>query len=603
MAEIANDLLNSAVSEGTQVLTSLLKLMDDLANNHGRSQQIVNNDKKMVKKLLDYEKDGGTLIADVIDEKFAKTYEQLLKNQSIPYIASTIFDKETGEAKVIFSTRDKDEIAVALARKKYKAVLQQGLGEIEPDKFMEIYADQDVFSVSNLSPVEKELLSHHLADKSIEYAFDYDREKDQYTVICSDKSREELTNALKFTAFDLSGERGKAVQQTMEKELENRKRFEFNVTPVENQTIYIIDATNPSNFIAVNQNSYSYHSLQVKDGVARDLYNGQQKAYNKAQVARLADGILERPVVLTQEEMKLVESVRSDGSLKLNKDFDENFKYISQELMLRKDDLKHKQPTVELAKLDQVFGLDHLTDAELTKISAEINRLGLSHTKIVGNQLAYSLEDKERVEGIINTVVYQGDGRNHFETRCRIEGRGDIDLSDNREYLIKDMQNPSFQFELTPDHFTIYNLRKQNGVKVEPIIIDRNSKQFEETVIPLLNSMADPVILTGEETKLEASQRRELENERRGDAKAQDAKDLIIDYAEHERDNIIDLNFKIKEASPTQKEALEKINVQWPQQTYRVDRNMIEKIAEHTVEQKIVQEKARKDTKDYDMNR
>lgn len=65
-------------------------------------------------------------------------------------------------------------------------------------------------------------------------------------------------------------------------------------------------------------------------------------AYDKAQVFRLADGILERPVVLTQEEMELVESVRSDGSLKLNKNFDESFKHLSQELILRKDHLKQR---------------------------------------------------------------------------------------------------------------------------------------------------------------------------------------------------------------------------------------------------------------------
>lgn len=612
-SEAAQDMINSAVSEGSQVATALLKLLNDLANDN-KKQSVIKNDEKMVKAVLEYQKSGGKLIADDVGLEYAGMYEQLLRNKGVPFVASTVIDKETGKERVVFSTRERDALAVSIIRDQFKHELGYGLGEVSPDRFVEIYANQDVTIVSNITPVEKEILAHNLVESDISYAFNYDKKSNRYTIMVSPDNEKKLNDALKLTAYDLSGERGDYIRKNVETELDNRKKFEMNVTPVQGQTIYVVDAANPSNFIAVSPNSYSYHSLraeekELEDGTkqskVRDMYDGKTRAYNKAQVIRLADRFLQKPVVLNEREMEIVSSINANGNVSLDKNFDEKYPAFAQALALRKSDLKHRMPLEELVPVEKTFGFSNIPEKEMQKIATEIEKLGLKHVSIEDNQIAYTLEDKRAVDAIIESVLYSKLSLpERFEMKCRTEDRGEIDIDSGKTYLIKDMKNPGFQFKLDEEKFTIYNLRaKENGIKVEPIVIDRISKQFEETVVPLLNSMQDPVVLNEKEISLPYQDRAQLEMERKGDAKAELAKEQLMDNSQIERENLVSQEFSKEEATKTQIEALDHYETHWPKQTYKVDRTLSEKIADHTIEQKTVSERARKDTKEPDRDR
>lgn len=604
--DIAVDIIENGIGQASQVTTAIIKLLDDLATNT-KTHTYSLKDKQMVKELANYHKSGGNLLADDIDIAFAGVFEQLLRNKGIPFVAASAIDPTTKEQRVVFTTRDKDKAAVAQVREQYNFELNVGLGEMQPNKFLNLNLNQNIQSVSGLTPVELEVFRHNVTNMNLSYALDYDRKADTYSVLYSYKDEKNINDALTLTAYDLSGDKGTLVKENIERELDNRSKFKLSITPVQNQTLYVVDAVNPANFIAINQDNYSMHTLRAvkekqQDGriheIIKDMADTKPKSFNKEEVLRLADNLLQRPVVLTQDEMKLVSNVDIQGKITLNNpnQFMSIYNDMSKKLAFKNLSLKHKKTMDELNPKNEITGLSNISDADINQIKTLVTESKIKGVSISGNQIAYTSEAKRQMQNILNSVLYEGlSPEKRFEAKCLYEERGNIDINSGNTYFIKDMRNPAYQFKLDADNFTIYNLTaKENGIKPEPIVISRGSAQFKDSVIPILLAMDNPVILNNEEGLLTPQERLGIEMTRMDDANALDARSLIIDNSHSERVNIISSTFDEREATEKQKKALGYV-IKWPKQTYVVDRNFLEKIADHTLDQKKVENRARMD--------
>lgn len=614
--DVATDFINDRLQDATQITMELIKMIDDLLKNT-KTHAGTENDKKMVEAISNHLKKGGSLVSDDIDVEYAKKFEALLRGKGIPFVAVSNIDPETKTPRTIFLTRDVDSSIVEKIRVQFNESLEAGLGEIEPKQFLlNREKGQSIQAVGGLSEVDMTVMRQNLSGQSFQYAFDYDRKKNTYTLLYDEKNQSQVDRAMSLTAYDLSGNRGELIRSEIEKEISEKRAFKLGITPVAGETIYVVDAENPANFIAINQGSYSMHTLRdVKQPdqngdlreVIKDVSQDKKaKPYNKEKILSLSESLLQKPIILSQSEMELISKVNGNGSLEINdpEHFLTHYKNMVKMLSLRQGDLNHSNSLQKFVSEEHTYGLSQISESDMQKISSEIERLGLKNVAVYKDQLAYTNENKGSVEQIVNNVLYRDLSKEKvFEAKCHYEERGEISLDSDDTYLIKDMKNPGYQFKLDEHNFTIYNLRSQEaGEKQEPIVISRTSAQFRDSVIPMLIAMENPVVLKNEETLLIPEERTKIEISRTGDAPAINAKEFVFNDLQSERDNFVSDNFSLDEASKKQLDASH-YKEQWVKKTYKVDRNLLEKVADHTLDQKIVNSYARKDVPDKEKNR
>ena len=126
----------------TTVITELLRLlncmMTDLA---GRSWAFEkeNDPAAGYQSLGAYVRKGGSLRSDTVDKTDEKLFEELLKQQHIPYICNTVGETGTGQddggrEQCIFTTREADAPLMSDIRSRYLKELSQRLKQEELQK-------------------------------------------------------------------------------------------------------------------------------------------------------------------------------------------------------------------------------------------------------------------------------------------------------------------------------------------------------------------------------------------------------------------------------------------------------------------------------------
>ena len=608
--DMTQNVMNTAVDTATQLSMKIIEFLDHLANNT-KTHNLSMKDKNVVQVFKDYVKKGGQLKADVISLEESKVFEQLLRNKGIPFVAASTIDPDTKEQKVIYSTRANDKIAMEQVRKQFAYALGNSLNEISSKEFLENNIGQETHIIQDLSDIEVEVLKHNLINKDIPYALDRDTKTGKTNFIYSYRDEKEIEKILTLTAYDLSGNRGKLIEDKIKQNLDNKKTFKLNITPSKNETLYVVDIENPGNFIAVNKDFYSIHTLRniqergedgKKHNVIRNVAKGKAVAYDKDAILKQTAYYIQKPVILTQDEMDLVKKVDENGRLTLSEpgQFMTTYQNMLQTLSLRNDYYKFNQTNEALNTDEKLYSITNLTKDELNLITDKMKDQGISHfvsdETSHGYCLVYTSEDKTVIDNILNKTIYQDlTDEKLFTAKINYEGRGHIDFKSNEPVLIKNMDSPNFEFKLTQNEFIIYNLRTDdNNLQKDPIHIDRNSAQFNQSVVPMLLAMENPVVLSGQELKLSNIERNEIYQERLNNPELEDVKSLLFNNLSIERENMISPEFREKEATLKQQKALG-YKITWPKQIYVVDRNLIEKIAEHTFEQKKVNERGRQD--------
>ena len=134
-------------------------------------------------------------------------------------------------------------------------------------------------------------------------------------------------------SYYLSGERGHAYQADLENYFRQLEEFDRRMEPGQSEVLYLVDAKNPRNFITVDSQGFTTHSVgsreeKLPDGSTRTvLYDARLVRHPGMDREKLRELALQLavPVIVSQEEFPLVQEISDTGEAVLAADFVERY--------------------------------------------------------------------------------------------------------------------------------------------------------------------------------------------------------------------------------------------------------------------------------------
>ena len=545
---------------------------------------------KAVRELERHVKKGGSLVSDSIDPKDASMFRDLLKAYGITFSEFMATDKETGDERIIFCTKDADRERVNVVRERYKYEMNLDVNEIAMADFVRNNEGNRVYCVQGLDRAEVEAFRHNAAAEDVSFAVQESSEAGKYDIYYIDRDARGVQRALESTAFDLAGEKGGIYKKNIEKNLSERDEFIKKLNPKPGETIYVADGFDPGRFIAVTDKGFSTHVLKR----VRETGNDVIRESSQASYPGYADLLpciesLRSPVILSSEEMEFVREIDENGKASVIPDtkvFDQAFKNVMFTMAGRKERYRPLQVQEILSPEAEVLTLSNLPDDFCRELEKLISDHKLHHTAVNGNCVAYSVEDKAKMDKILSQTLYKGLSREQLiEARMLYGGHGTLDLSGKEEQYVINAYYPNYVFRLNEDGLAIINEDKKTSDPTREVTIERGTRTFGETLYPILEKMEAPAVLTKDEFFLPRDKRAVIIHEREANLSADAARSDIYLSDEREKLEMHDKSVDYEALSPRQKEARDHAEG-WRRQEYLVDRNFIEKFVDRTTEPK-----------------
>ncbi len=306
-----------------QVMEALINLLKALASKKDYSFSDVND--KGMKAITDHIRKGGKVRQSIIDKKDAAIFEQAFRAYHIPYAQVEWKDAE-GEEKRVYFTRDgaADGTRTALpsdarlleeAWKMFALRMREGLNEITVEEFLRAAEGQEAVRLCGLTPEERELFRRTMAGRNGSYAFADGDEPQTTDILYLKKDEAQIDRAFKDVCYAFSGRDGKEYRRLLRTDLKARDSFYENALPAGNETVFLVDAEKPNEFIAVTRSGYSTHSIQAgkNSGSAETCEDRDGRLFHTHRDLMRYVEQLKKPVILQAEEFPLVKGFLRDG--------------------------------------------------------------------------------------------------------------------------------------------------------------------------------------------------------------------------------------------------------------------------------------------------
>lgn len=606
MAAIDNtrDMVNSWILGSLELQEKLLQLLNEMIKNSEIYKEVGDKNKaKALKEMQKYVGNGGLLETDSIDPKDAGVFRELLKANNVTYVETTARDTETGQDRHLFMTKVDDRAILDKVRNRFKYELNIGVGQLSIEEFARNNEGNTIYSKEGLTRIEAEIFKHNAAREDVSYALAENKKTGLYTVNYIGRDAVGIDRALKNTAFDLAGERGEVYRRNIEQSLINKDNFRKDLKPAPGQTLYVVDSYNPGEFIAINQDGFSTHSLQKqKENGHSFIADANTRSFNNHSELESYITQLRKPKILTEEEMEFVKKIDKKGIAQYVADpaiFKESYIRTMKTLSLKPVVYEPVQVEEVLNPDKQLKGLTNLPQSVCDNLLELISRGQLTQTAIAGNEIAFTIEEEAKVQKVLEQTLFKGlDRKELLQTRLDIEGHGKLDIDSEKTQYIIPTQTPGYLFRLDKEGFHILNRKNpENGHTYA-----RGTKDFENSVLSMIEQMKYPVILSKEEFQMPEEPRAVLIEQRIGENIAQPARDMVFSSDERERAAFISNQVSVDDMKPNQKEAQQSMD-RWVSKEYLVDRNFLEKFVDHTSEPKRVHETHRNPNQEVEMDR
>ena len=271
-------------------------------------------EKQGIKALLDHIREGGGTLTTVVSEQRAEDFKELMKGEHTPYVEIEHVDPNSKEKSIFFVYRDCDKMGVKDVIKQFEIALDQSCHEVDLDTFIKMTDKKSYGTVSNLSKAEV----YAFREVAKGYVFNYSvvADGEKYAIVGSDAQA--LSYAVSDMCYNLSGNLGREYEIALQNYFLQQKALVERMKPEPGQVKYIVNKNNPANFISVDENGITTHSVGRRlergaDGVVRDV------AYPK-ELAERMDAFLEEHLyqnmapekkVKLQEEMSIAEGSKT----------------------------------------------------------------------------------------------------------------------------------------------------------------------------------------------------------------------------------------------------------------------------------------------------
>lgn len=362
-----------------------------------------------VKALLDHVREGGATRTVVVSDHLAEEFKELMKEGHVPFVEIEHVDPVTKERDLIFVYRHSDQAEMKKVMERFEQIIDKASHEVDLETFESVVGKGGSYGrVEHLSRTE--LYAFREAAKEYHIFYSVVSTGDGYGIVADDSAV--LGQVIADLCYNLSGERGRAYEILLGDWLLQQRDFVEQARPESGKVKYIVNARNPENFISIDEQGITTHSVGIRmepqpDGSSkRILYDCRHVTYpgfDAERLKTLADELY-CPVILSEEEFTLVQGISKTKEAILAEDLVEQFKPFVEEMKGRKADLSRMPVRKPLYERENLIGLYNLPAYAIHRIA----ELEIPDVYFNGNDLAYPKELKEHFDEMLDELLYQG---------------------------------------------------------------------------------------------------------------------------------------------------------------------------------------------------
>ena len=571
-------------------LRQMLILLAQAINNN-RKRGYVDEHMKGVKAILKHVNGGGTTLYQMVKSEDAAIFEQILKNKRIPFVQMAVQDGNK-----IFITRDTDSKLLEQAWETLASELKIGFKEQTSHEFLKDNEGQNIYQMVGYTEVELEVFRREAGKFGFNYAV-VRNEKDtgKYDILHSERDCTVASKALRALEYELSGEAGEILKKKIQASLDVKNTVLRTAKENPKDILYLVNRNDPMQFITLSDGIMVEHTLSLeekrgRDGlvskVVKDKTRRTQPFGNRE--VTLAMKAYGECAVIPKEQMDFIKGYDSVGNaiipdyLELGKvltELDKSMKALTYPVYaasITRNDITAK---------DKICTLSNVEAEKLLQVTEELKKEKISFISI-GEDVAFSEKDREKVECILDKTLYCGMSfQDKFQAMLYYEGRGPELLDLNRlsePVYIMSAIHPEYVLKLDQNGYALL----QNGEAV--LNLGKDSPKFEEQLEAMMESMEEIAVLSQQEIELSPEKRVRLIEERAGRKENAASRQYALSYEERKERF---LNIAYEAMSPEEQELIKRCHEHKMVISF-VDRSFGERIND-----RVLQEKMREYTK------
>lgn len=381
-------------------------------------------EKQGIKALLDHIRGGGGTLTSVVSEQRAEDFKELLKKEHIPYVEIEHVDLHTKERSIFFVYRDCDQAGVKEVLKQFEITLDQSCHEVDLDTFTAMMDKKPYGTVYGLSKAE--LYAFREAAKDYNFYYSVVADGDRYAVVGSDTKI--LSDVTADMSYNLSGNKGREYEASLQNYFQMQEDFTERMKPELGKVKYIVNAKNPANFISIDEQGITTHSVGRRpergtDGVVRDvIYDCRHVTYSGYDREKLKQLALElhNPIILSEAEFSLVKGLSKTKEAILSQDYIQQHKDFVETMKKRKPDFARVPRRKPMYAKEDLIGLSNLP-MEVVNVIAQLE---IPKVYVDGSDIAYPKELQDSMNILLEELLYQGmTAEEKAELKQNIEGR------------------------------------------------------------------------------------------------------------------------------------------------------------------------------------
>lgn len=500
--QISTAQADSALTTGSKLLEMLAQILMSLSN----KKKYVDPDEKAIKVILDHLKNGGGTKSQIVSAQDAQILAACMKANHVPFVQMQFMD-ENGELKASFITRDSDAQMMQRVKEQFLFEMGVGMNEMSPGDFINNNMNQDIRQSMNYTEAEVAVFRRTAAKYNI--AFSVIANKDNptnYDIMYLPRDSENVTKALLEMHHLLAGAKGKEYLTEVEENIQAKKAFEDKINPRAGETTYIVDSKDPNNFISVNTDGFTLHSIQQSEQKTRnggksviftDSNTVTHTSYERDKLMKYVD-TLYQPVVLTAKEFTLVKGIGPNGEAVLppKKEFLAAFEHLKEKLPQMEN--KYVSDVArKIEKSPQIYNVVNIPQSVIGRVYDFVVKNELQDDIAVsGDCISYTDKVKKVMDHVLESTIYKGlTGLEFEEAKIFYEGRGEVSLSKipgEKQYLV-DADNPAFVIQLSSQGFKV--IKDGKSITEQSNAVPEYKTLLEE----IIKTMGLPVALNKEE--------------------------------------------------------------------------------------------------------
>lgn len=540
------EILMSVVGYTTELQQNLLRVVQ----NQGYIQD------KGIEALLKHIEKGGKVNQFAVDTEHKEDFERRIKEANIPFVTME-YTTEEGEVKTNYMFRDTDSPLIRNIKELMKEEISNNSKELSITQFREMMEGKEIGIASNLTVEQLYAFRANVKDTDIKFCVTKDNsevvngiEEPRYKIYASNSDK--MENILIKASYDLANDT-KGFKEDINAYKNKRVAF-FDKLENITEPMVIFDKKHPNNFMVIDKNNYSMHSVvrepeRQPDGstvdVVRDKVQVKLQKNNPKMIFERAN-TYNNPVMIPFSEFEMVDKINKDGIAILTNNPDE-FKRAYEEIEQKYKDYDtvinrypQRKPRYERKEVD---GLMFLPMSIATKMAMDLQFITYANDGSIAFPKEYQAQvDKYIAENITNNLTPLQ--KRAFE--MQIQGKcgdftPDFTKNNDKDFYILDPDNTNFVVNVDTNGIHII----ENGAETKNCpIYDDNFEKFLD-IYTNGSQVKNPVILTAEE--MSNPNKAIIIQERANHTAENKAIEKILDIENIEKQELIDYKHNIND--------------------------------------------------------